>query len=367
MKRPGLSSALIVAVVAIILAGGYWSFSQRGERTSKKSGDDFQEGKADGPVALVKIVPIKRGKITENVTVYGVTIPAPGALKTVSVSFESLVRNVMVSNGQKVSPGDRLIEIEPSPDTRLQFQQASNTLETSKRSLEHFKRLFDLKLATNDQLVQAEQTFEQSRLNLESMKKRGIEGLRQIKAAEAGLISRVLVQEGSIAPAGSALMEIVVQNLLEVRLGVEPEDINQVRPGQEVSLSRVNMPASNEVTGRIRKISSSVNPDTRLVDVFVALSSPSEFLLDEYVLGEINVVSSQGLIVPRSALLPEEGRYTLFTMKNNRAVKHVVEIGIENEKEVEVTGDGLQPGDPVVILGNYELEDGMAVKVEVSR
>ena len=47
MKRPGLSTASIIAVVALILAGGYLLFSQRGEQTSKKSGDNFQEEKTD--------------------------------------------------------------------------------------------------------------------------------------------------------------------------------------------------------------------------------------------------------------------------------------------------------------------------------
>ncbi len=363
MKRPGWSIAIIIAVIVVMLAGGYRWFSHRGEQNSRKA----QEEKINRSVALVKTVPIRKGTITENITVYGVTIPAPGALQIVSVPFESRVRNVMVSNGQKVSAGDDLLRIEPSPDTYLQFEQARNTLETARQSLQHFQRLFDLKLATNDQLLNAKQAFEQARLNLESMKKRGINGLRQIRADDAGLISKVLVQEGAIVPTGSALVEIVIQNRLEVRLGVESEDINQVQPNQEVLLSGVDVQKSNKVTGKIRKISSSVNPNTRLVDVFVAFASSGEFLLDEFVLGEITIASSQGLSVPRSAVLPEDSRYTLFTVKDERVVKHVVQIGLENGKEVEVIGTGLQAGDPIVVLGNYELKDGMAVKIEASQ
>jgi RND family efflux transporter MFP subunit len=364
VKRLSWSIAIIIAVIVVLLASGYRWFSHREEQNSRKT----QEEKINRPVALVKTVPIRKGTIIENITVYGVTIPAPGALQTVSVPFESRVRNVMVSNGQKVSAGDDLLRIEPSPDTYLQFEQARNTLETARQNHQHFQRLFDLKLATNDQLLNAKQTFVQARLNLESMKKRGINGLRRIRADDAGLISKVLVQEGAIAPAGSPIVEIVIQNRLEVRLGVESEDINQIQPNQEVLLFGVNVQKSNKVTGKIRKISSSVNPNTRLVDVFVALSSSrSEFLLDEFVLGEIAIASSQGLIVPRSAVLPEDSRYTLFTVKGERAVKHVVQIGLENGKEVEVIGTGLQPSDPVIILGNYELEDGMTVKAEVSQ
>ena len=68
--------------------------------------------------------------MTEHITAYGSVIPAPGALQTVSVPFESQVRQIMVSNGQKVPKGNDLLEIKPSPDTRLQLEQAHQDLET---------------------------------------------------------------------------------------------------------------------------------------------------------------------------------------------------------------------------------------------
>ena len=57
----------------------------------------------------------------------------------------------------------------------------------------------------------------------------------------------------------------------------------------------------------------------------------------------------------------------LFTVKAGRAQEHKVEIRLENGNQAEVSGDNLQVGAPVVTLGNYELKDGMAVKVDPSR
>jgi membrane fusion protein, multidrug efflux system len=367
MKRlsPYTKVAFLV-VLAVIL---YWWLSHENSQDPVKY--DLQERKSNEPIARIKTVPIKKGTITETITVYGATIPAPGALQTISVAFESRVLNVMVADGQVVAKGEALLEIEPSPDTYLQLEQARNTFESTKQSLQHFQRLFDLKLANNDQLTQAKQSFRQAQLNLKSIKERGINGPRKLKADVAGLIKKVSVQEGSIVPVGSTLVEIVVQNRLEIRLGVEPEDVGQVKPGQEVSLSLVNVPESAGVTGKIRKISSSVNPDTRLVDVFVmlpeTLPSYTAFLLGEFTVGKITIASSTGLIVPRAAVLPEEDHYQMFTVKNDRAVKHSVQIGLENGKEVEVIGPDIGPGEPVVILGNYELKNDMAVKFEVSK
>lgn len=354
--------AMIAAAVVVVVGGGYlWIFG--GGKVSGNDGADVL-AEQEGPVAQVKTVPIKKGVITENVSITGTVVPTPDALQIVSVPFECRVRHVLVSEGQEVSLGENLLEIEPSPDTYLELEKARGGYEFTKESLRQMQQRFDLKLATNDQLQQAKQAFEEARLSLESMNKRGIDGPRKITTDAAGLSAKVHAQEGAIVPAGSPLVEIVVQNHLEVRLGIEPEDIDRVKPGRPVFLVRTNAPDSSAVTGQIRKISRSVNATTRLVDVFVTLPPSSQFLLGENVFGTIPTGSREGLVVPRSAVLPAEEQNVLFTVLDGRAVKHAVQIVLENEKEIEVSGTDLQVGQPVVTLGNYELDDGMAVKAE---
>lgn len=226
---------------------------------------------------------------------------------------------------------------------------------------------FDLKLATNEELLQAKQTFQEAQLRLESLERKGVGQRQQIQATAEGVVKNIPIQEGSIVSAGSTLLEIVDQGRVEVRLGVEPEDMDYLRVDQPVLLSSVNMPESHRVIGRIRVISRFINPATRLVDVLVELPSSNQFLLDEYVRGEIAIASKVGVVVPRAAVLPEEDHYVLFTIKDGHAVKHTVQLGLEDGKDVEVIGSGFHPGDRAVILGNYELTDGMTVKVEVSQ
>ncbi len=366
MKRFGSIVATAAALVGI-LAGGLWWLSRSEAQSVKKNSATPQAKVADGPVASVKTVPIREGTITEDIIVNGTAIPAPDAVKTVSVPFECQVRRVSVSEGQEVSPGDILLEIEPSPDTYLQLQQERAAYQSAKEGLRQIQQQFNLRLKTNDQLLEAKQRLQQAELALESMKERGIAGPREIRADVAGLSSKVNVQEGAIVSAGNPLAEIIAQNRLEVRLGIELEDIDHVHSNQSVSLVRVNAPTSPAVTGRIRKVSRSVNPTTRLVDVFVTLAPSAEFLLGEYVFGTISIASTEGLIVPHTAVLPHEGENILFTVKEGRAVKHTVRLGLENKKELEVAGAGIQAGDSVVIIGNYELKDGMLVETEVSR
>ncbi len=363
-----LKTIAVVIATAALMAVGYWWFV-RGDQSG--TADENNVAKVDqsaGPIASVKVAAAKKETISEDITVYGTVVPATGAVQTISVPYESRIRRISVTEGQRIAPGEPLLEIEPSPDTSLLAQQARNDYQSAKTALEYMQQRFDLKLATNDQLLQARQALDQAQAKSESMRRRGSESSRAIRAEVSGLISKISVQEGAIVAAGSSLVEVVAQNRLAVRLGVEPDNIDKVKPEQKVSLQRVNVPESGAIIGRIQKISRAADPATRLVQVFADLPPSSQFLLGEYVLGKIAIASAQGLIVPRSAVLPMDDHYILFTVENGRAKEHTVRLGLQNKTEVQIIAATEFPSDaPVVILGNTQLKDDMSVKVDPAR
>ena len=174
MKR-GFYIVSLFVVVAVLAAGFYLALG-RGKTGNTAPNQVGAPGEATGPVARVKTVPIRQGAIDETIHVYGSVIPAPGAVRTVSVAFESRIDGVMVNEGQEVSSGDVLLRVSPSPDTRLKFNQAGETYRVAKQALGNMERKFQLKLATNDQLLQAQQASEQSELALSSLKNQGADG-----------------------------------------------------------------------------------------------------------------------------------------------------------------------------------------------
>jgi membrane fusion protein (multidrug efflux system) len=186
MKRISLGLSLFAAVA---LVAGYWWFSQDSQPIPQaENAAGGEENSSQGPIAPVKVVPVKEGTVWEEITVYGTIVPAAGAVQTVSVPFESRVRRILVTEAQQVSQGNALLELEPSPDTKLQAEQARNDYEAANKALDYMEQRFALKLATNDQLLQAKQSLEQSQAKLESMRRRGVDGIRTIHADVAGLI-----------------------------------------------------------------------------------------------------------------------------------------------------------------------------------
>jgi multidrug efflux pump subunit AcrA (membrane-fusion protein) len=160
-------------------------------------------------------------------------------------------------------------------------------------------------------------------------------------------------------------VEIVAENDIEVKLGVEAEDLSAAQEGAPVTIIPLNDPTAPKVEGTIRLVTRRIDPATRLVDVYVTLPAGTKLFLDGYVRGEIQRTEKNALAVPRSAVLPNESReFEIFTVENNHAIRHTVKIGAENPNEIQVIANDLHEGDPVVTLGNYELEDGMAVEIK---
>ncbi len=183
-----------------------------------------------------------------------------------------------------------------------------------------------------------------------------------LKAAAPGIVSKIDVQQGQIVPAGAPLIELASGNRIEVSLSVEPEDVRYLRRGQPVQLRLVSGSSKDPVIGHIRVISQRVDPATRMAPVVVSLPPRTQWMLGAYVIGEWAKARARGLVVPRDAVLSEQtGKYSLFTVRNGHAVEHPVRLGLQNDHETQVFAQDLHPGEPIVVVGNHELEDGMAV------
>ena len=204
-------------------------------------------------------------------------------------------------------------------------------------------------------------------MQLESLRKEGIESDNQIRSDITGIIAKVDAEDGQIASAGSPLLELVATGDIEIKLGVEPEDVAKLQPGQRVGIALVNSPATPAIEGTVRLVAQRVNPADRLVDVFVLVPSETKLLLAAYVRGEITVASQETLVVPREAVLPDDGSYTLYVVQENRAARKTVKLGLQTGSEVEIIDPELHEGDQVVAVGNRELSDGMDVRTQAPK
>jgi RND family efflux transporter MFP subunit len=269
---------------------------------------------------------------------------------------------VLVVAGQAVEAKTPLIDIEPSPEAALSLSDARTALQAAQRDFGLVQQRVEMKLATQSDLSTAQQTLRLAQSKLESLSSRGIEA-KKLTAGLAGLVSKVEAEEGQVVAAGTALMDVVPAERVQVRLAVEPSAAGALKVGQKVHVHAVNEKDVPGADGAVRLITDRINPTSRLVDVYVTLPPGAPLKLETFVHANIVVATKMALIVPRQAVLPQESKQVLFTVEGKKAVRHEVETDLEDEKNVELLGEQVKVGDAVVVQGNAELKGDMAVEV----
>ena len=350
MKK-NLTFLLLIAV----LAGGWYWWSHRSAAATE------EERK---PAAKVETTVLHRQSLAQTLEAFGIVAAAPSGEQVLAAPYDCIIRQIHTGTGAPVAVGEVLLQIEPSPDAKLARDSAQSLLALTTKSLAAVQERYDLKLANRTDLVVAQQAEQDARLKVASFTARGLGGDGRITATVAGVVSKLELSAGSLVPTGAALVTISAGGQMEVRLGVEAADLGAVAAGQSVSLVSANRPDLAKVSATVRIAGGSLDAVTGAAEVRVTVPTGGPLLLGEHVRAAITVQKKDGVLAaPRHAVLPADDKQILFTVKNGKAVKHTVKVGLTTDDFVEVSADDLHEGDIVVTLGNYELADGMAVQL----
>jgi RND family efflux transporter MFP subunit len=350
-----MKKILILLLVVSLVAGGWFFFKHRAGPTA--------EATPEKPAAKVGTAVLKAQEIAQALEAFGVVIAAPSADRMITAPYDCIVRKLNVSPGSAIGAGDVIMELDPSADAKLAFDSARSVLALATKALAATQERYDLKLATSQDLLAAQQTADDAKLKFASLEARGLGGDGNITALAGGVVSRLEIAAGAQVLTGAPLITVAAVSQLEVRLGVEAGELADVAAGQSVELASANRAEAEKVLSNVRAVGGALDPITGAAEVFVPVPGGAPLLLGEHVRASIvQEKKENALVVPRSAVLPDDDKQIMFTVKDGKAVKHEVKIGITADALVEVTGEGLKEGDVVVTLGNYELEDGMAIQ-----
>lgn len=320
---------------------------------------------ADHPVAIVQTVPLRRGELSSTITGYGMVQTDPRGTTVVSLPYSSKITKIMVAAGEVVQKGMPLLEATVSPTDTLRFATAKSDLDFARAELTRTERMAAQQLATRSQLDQARKNVADAERALTVQQAFGTDHKNTVITAPfTGLVGVVSAVPGDQIPAGTTVIQLARQDRLRVLIGVEPEEIGRVQAGMPVQIASVFNQALR-LSGRVNKVYGMINPQTRLVDVEVALgpAQKSPLVVGTRVKGVITIGSQKGYLIPRSAVLRDAAGGTLYVVRSGRAHRIPVTVSVEHNGMLAVHG-ALAHGDRVVTLGNYELQDGMEVREE---
>jgi len=249
-------------------------------------------------IAQVKVVKLHKGEMKETLRAYGIVLPLPEKLITLSVPYISQVEKMWVNQGQIVHSNDVLLTLKSSAKTMLQWQQAKNELQAAMRANRLLQERIALKLATKQALVSSQLRVKRAQVMVQNLSEQGIGKQQHLKAEQDGIVYLVNVQQGQIIAAGAPLLQLVDQNQWVVRLGIEPGDYEHLKIGQPVFITPVNTTIANPVKGHIEIITHQIDPTTRLLNVFVRPEINQTLLINDFVEAKIIISSSQVFVLP---------------------------------------------------------------------
>ncbi|MDE2408133.1 MAG: efflux RND transporter periplasmic adaptor subunit [Xanthomonadaceae bacterium] len=178
-----------------------------------------------------------------------------------------------------------------------------------------------------------------------------------LRAPDAGRISKRLVQPGQVVAAGSELLRLIRQDRLEWRADLAEAALAQVRPGQIVVLQ------GSGVQGHVRAVTPGVDASTRTGTAYVDLPEPKTVQPGTFVQGRIQTGQGEALTLPEATVLHRDGHAYVFRVgADNRASRVRIEID-SSQAGVVAVRSGVRAGDRVVSAGAGFLADGDRVRV----
>jgi RND family efflux transporter MFP subunit len=190
----------------------------------------------------------------------------------------------------------------------------------------------------------------------------------QVVAPDSGVISARSATVGSVVGAGTELFRMVRQGRLEWRAEVTAADLRNIRIGGGARVKAAN---GSELTGKVRMIAPTVDPQTRSALVYVDLpadtSSNAPFKAGMYATGQFELGESGALTLPQQAVAVRDGFSYVFRLSpDSRVHQTKIQPGRRIGDRIEVLA-GIDANTTVVQTGAGFLNDGDLVAVTGAR
>jgi HlyD family secretion protein len=180
-----------------------------------------------------------------------------------------------------------------------------------------------------------------------------------VQAPVAGTISASTAAVGATASGkGEALFSIITRGEFDLVGLVPTRDIAKLAVNQT---ARIKIIGAGEVDGRVRRMSTTVEPNSQLGQVFLAITTNRRLLVNSSGRAQIKTGQSCGVSVPLTAILYGSAGTVVQVVRRARVETRRVETGLMSAGQVEIK-DGLVEGDIVVARAGALLREGDPVR-----
>jgi membrane fusion protein, multidrug efflux system len=315
-------------------------------------------------IPLVKTIVVKDSIFKHHIEIQGNVDTKENIM--ISPEYSGILTQVNVKAGQRVNKGQILARIDDG-GMSSQLAQVETQLALAKTTFEKQKNLWDQKIGSEIQFLQAKTSMESQQKAVAQIKSQLNKTL--VIAPFSGTIDEVLIEKGKVVAPGMNLFRIVNLNNMYVTANVPENYIEQLKLG---AIVEVNLNSIGKVyQGKVRQIGNYINPNNRTFSIEIAMPNPDNLLRPN----QVAILKIEDYTNPKAIILPENiiqetanGSKIVYVIekgnseKNTKAIQKTIEIGYVSGSNVEVKS-GLEAGETVITDGAKALKDGAVVEV----
>jgi membrane fusion protein (multidrug efflux system) len=314
--------------------------------------------------------------------------PRPDQIKVAEMQVERTRRSVEYSQKKNARlqklVADELASEKTLQEAELELLGAQNDLAVAEKQL-----LLLRSSPTPEEIAEAQGKVVEAEKALAGAQVQ--RSILKIRSPLAGTVVRVKVNPGEAVDLSTVLAEVVDLDRLDVEGTIPSSGLRSVKTGLEVELrpgaqalrrpgaapapdqnpSAAPAPAPGEtrlagIRGKVLFVGLDVDRKSDSAFVRVSLPAKAGLLPGQFVRFRIVVEEhANHLVVPQeSVVITPEGKSVIVGLLGEKAVQTEVQVGLREGGLVEVEGEDLKEGQPVVTRGAYGLPDEARIRLE---
>lgn len=279
---------------------------------------------------------------------------------SLSFSATGTVKRVYVSEGQMVSAGALIAEVDPAT-VRNAHDATVATLEQAQDAYNRMKQLHDKGSLSDIKWIEVESKLKQA-VSSEKIARKSLTDCR-LYAPFSGYVAQKSVEIGQNVIPGMEVVKLVRIDKVKVKVSIPEEEIASVKQGETARVSVAAL-GGRTFDGKVVEKSVAANPLTRTYEVKVLVPNSSRQLLPGMVCDVLlynNKVETSTILLPAAIVqIDIDNRPFVWTAVGGKAHKAYIGVGESVGDNVVITS-GLSDGDKVIVNGQQKVSEGTAI------
>ena len=322
-------------------------------------GHSSEEHEHDSVYGVIEIQP---QDFTEVIHTSGKIMPAQGDEVTLTAIHDGIVvfsgKNLLP--GKSINQGELLVTISGKglihDNIENTFMDSKSAFETAKANYERAQLLNEDKITSDKELAEIKMAFEKARNNYDIVRQNYSAGGQKVTATTGGFIKDILVAEGQFVNTGQPLLKITKNKRLVVQADVPQRYfpmLKSIRSANFITVYDKQLYKSDELNGRLISYGKTTGENSLFTPVFFEVDNVGNLLAGSFIEVYLKTATvPNSIVIPKSALLEEAGRYYVFAERGEKFEKQFLTIDCHDGENYHIT-EGLQAGDHIATKNPY--------------